>query len=270
LSKSESPQLELTEADHVAVVTFNNPGRANSLSNQTLGESLPRLLTALGGDAEVRAVVLTGAGGAFCAGSELDADGFSGTSPAQTIALLRRAHRSVDIIRAMRKPCLAAVNGAAIGAGLGLALACDVRIASPSSRFGTPYVRMGLTPDMGTSFLLREIAGLANALELVMTGRVIRADAARAMGLVSRIVDDPLTDALTVAGEIARHPAAAVLGARALVLESARRGLEWSLSCGEPQAFAAAFHDEEFQDQFATYRAGLGSGTRHQGGRDGE
>jgi hypothetical protein len=87
---------------------------------------------------------------------------------------------------------------------------------------------------------------------------------------VSRIVDDPLTDALTVAGEIARHPAAAVLGARALVLESARRGLEWSLSCGEPQAFAAAFHDEEFQDQFATYRAGLGSGTRHQGGRDGE
>lgn len=112
------PQLELREVDRVAVVTFNNPSRANSLSNQTLGESLPRLLTALGGNADVRAVVITGAGRAFCAGSELDADGFSDTSPAQTICLLRRAHRSVDIIRAMHKPCIAAVNGAAIGAGL--------------------------------------------------------------------------------------------------------------------------------------------------------
>jgi enoyl-CoA hydratase/carnithine racemase len=265
-----SPQLEMHEVDRVAVVTFNNPGRANALSNQTLGESLPRLLTALGGDPDVRAVVITGAGGAFCAGSELDADGFSDTRPAQTIALLRRAHRTIGIIRAMRKPCLAAVNGAAIGAGLGLALACDIRIASPSSRFGTPYVRMGLTPDMGTSFLLREVVGLANALELVMTGRAVDAGAARAMGMVSRIVDDPLTEALTLAGEIARHPPAAVLAARALVLESARRGLEWSLTCGEPQAFAATFHDEEFSAQFASYRAGLSSRTPRTGARDGE
>jgi enoyl-CoA hydratase/carnithine racemase len=264
-----SPQLELHQVDRVAVVTFSNPSRANSLSNQTLGESLPRLLTALGGDPGVRAIVITGAGGAFCAGSELDADGFSDTRPAQTIALLRQAHRSIGIIRAMRKPCLAAVNGAAIGAGLGLALACDIRIASPSSRFGTPYVRMGLTPDMGTSFLLREVVGVANALELVMTGRAVTADAASAMGMVSRVVDDPLAETLTLASEIASNPPGAVLGARALVLESARRGLEWSLSCGEPQAFAAAFHHDEFQEQFATYRAGLTSRAPNPGGRDG-
>lgn len=265
-----SPQLELHALDGVAVVTLNNPGRANSLSNQTLGEHLPGLLTTLGGDPDVRAIVLTGAGGAFCAGSELDADGFSDTRPAQTIALLRRAHRSIAIIRALRKPCLAAVNGAAIGAGLGLALACDIRIASPSGRFGTPYVRMGLTPDMGTSFLLRELVGVAHALELVMTGRAITADAALAMGMVSRIADDPLSEALTLATEIARHPPAAVLAARALVLESAHRGLEWSLSCGEPQAFAATFHSEGFAEQFASYRAGLSSRTPRTRGRVGE
>jgi 2-(1,2-epoxy-1,2-dihydrophenyl)acetyl-CoA isomerase len=267
---SVSPQLECHEVDRIAVVTLNNPGRANSLSNQTLGESLPRLLTALSGDTGVRAVVITGAGGAFCAGSELDADGFSDTDPAQTISLLRRAHRSVDIIRAMRKPCLAAVNGAAIGAGLGLALACDIRIASRSSKFGTPYVRMGLTPDMGTSFLLREVVGLANALELVMTGQVIAADAACAMGLVSRITDDPLTETLALASQIARNPPGAVAGARALVMESARRGLEWSLSCGEPQAFAGAFHHDEFRDQFARYQIGLASRARDTGGTDGQ
>jgi enoyl-CoA hydratase/carnithine racemase len=265
-----SPQLELHAVDGVAVVTLSNPSRANSLSNQTLGEHLPRLLTTLGGDPDVLAIVITGAGDVFCAGSELDADGFSDTRPAQTIALLRRAHRSIAIIRALRKPCLAAVNGAAIGAGLGLALACDIRIASPSGRFGTPYVRMGLTPDMGTSFLLREVVGVAHALELVMTGRAITADAALAMGMVSRIADDPLTEALTLATEIARHPPAAVLAARALVLESARRGLEWSLSCGEPQAFAATFHDEEFAEQFASYRAGFSSRTPRTGGRVGE
>ena len=209
-SSGEFPQLDLRAVDSVAVVTFNNPRRANSLSNQTIGESLPRLLAALSGDTGVRAVVITGTGGAFCAGSELDADGFSDTKPAQTISLLRRAHRSIDIIRSMRKPCIAAVNGAAIGAGLGLALACDIRIASRSSKFGAPYVHMGLTPDMGTSFLLREVVGLANALELVMTGQVIRADAAYAMGMVSRIADDPLTEALALASQIAGNPPAAV------------------------------------------------------------
>jgi enoyl-CoA hydratase/carnithine racemase len=270
LSKSQFAQLESRQTGQVAVVTFSNPGRANSLSNQTLGEDLPRLLTTLGGDDEVRAVVFTGAGDGFCAGSELDADGFSDTRPAHTIGLLRSAHRSIAIIRAMPKPCIAAVNGAAIGAGLGLALACDVRIASRSSRFGTPYARMGLTPDMGVSFLLREVAGLANALELVMTGQLVNADAARAMGIVSRVVSDPLTEALALASKIAGNPPAAVLGARALVLESARRGLEWSLSCGEPQAFAATFHHDQFREQFAAYRAGLAARARDRGAADGQ
>ncbi len=266
ISPSPPSQLELRTADGVAVVTFSNPGRANSLSNQTAGEDLPRLLTELSHDPGVRAIVLTGAGAAFCAGSELDADGFSETRHEATISLLRRAHRTVDIIRAMRKPSIAAVNGAAIGAGLGLALACDIRISSPAGRFGSPYVRMGLTPDMGTSFLLREIVGLANALELVLSGRTIGAEAARAMGMVSRIVDDPLAEALALAAEIAGNPASAVASARAMVLESARRGLGWSLSCAEPQEFAGAFHHDEFQDHFATYRAGLAARTREPGG----
>lgn len=256
-SAATSPQLDLRTVGQAAVVTFSNPSQANALSNQTLGESLPRLLAALGSDPGVRAVVLTGAGAAFCAGTELDADGFAHTRPEQTIALLRSAHRSVESIRALGKPCLAAVNGAAIGAGLGLALACDVRIASPAGRFGAPYVRMGLTPDMGTTFLLREVAGLANALDLVMTGRIISAATAREMGMVSRLADDPLAEALALAGQMTGNPPAALASARAMVLESARRGLEWSLSCGEPQEFAAAFHHQDFHGHFARYRAEL-------------
>jgi 2-(1,2-epoxy-1,2-dihydrophenyl)acetyl-CoA isomerase len=267
-SPSVSSQLDLRTAGGVAVVTFSNPGRANSLSNQTAGEDLPRLLAGLSGDPEVRAVVLTGAGDAFCAGSELDADGFSETRHEATISLLRRAHRNVDILRGMRKPSIAAVNGAAIGAGLGLALACDIRISSPAGRFGSPYVRMGLTPDMGTSFLLREVVGLSHALELVLSGRTISADAACSMGMVSRIADDPLAEAMALAAEIAGNPATAVASARAMVLESARRGLGWSLSCAEPQEFAGAFHHDEFQSHFAAYRAGLATRSRDAGGRD--
>ena len=259
---SSESQLELRTADGIALVTLANPGRANSLSNQTFGESLPNLLTDLSHDPGVRVVVLTGAGAAFCAGTELDADGFSETRHERTISLLRRAHRNVEILRAMPKPSIAAVNGPAIGAGLGLALACDIRIASPAGRFGSPYVRMGLTPDMGTSFLLREVAGLSHALELTLTGRIINADAACAMGLVSRIADDPLAEAMTLAAEIARNPAAAVSSARAMVIESARRGLAWSLACAEPQEFAGAFHDDEFPGHFAAYRAALAARSR--------
>ena len=265
---SNESQLDLRTDGGIAVVTLTNPGRANALSNQTFGESLPRLLTDLGNDPEVRAVVLTGAGTAFCAGTELDADGFSETRHEHTIALLRRAHRNVGILRAMPKPSIAAVNGPAIGAGLGLALACDIRIASPAGRFGSPYVRMGLTPDMGTSFLLREVVGLSHALELTLTGRIIDAEAACALGLVSRLSDDPLAEAMNLATEIARNPAATVSSARAMVIESARRGLAWSLLCAEPQEFAGAFHHDEFADHFAAYLASLAARAAGQGGPD--
>jgi enoyl-CoA hydratase/carnithine racemase len=251
-------QLCVEVTDGIATVTLSNPGRANALSNQTFRHDLPALLEELGSNPGLRALVITGDDGAFCAGSELDADGFGGEVTHQdTVELLRDSHRSVESLRSLSVPSIAAIDGVAIGAGLGLAAACDLRVCSSRARFGAPYVRMGLTPDMGLSALLPELIGTAAALELTLTGRLIGAENAVGLGLVSRIVEDPLADALELARAIAANPPMAVSATRRLVRAGTLGEVSESLFEAEPRAFADALHGEEFEKQFAAYRAGL-------------
>ena len=194
----------------VTVVTLNRPDRLNAMSYELVAE-LHAAFDAIGRDRSTRVVVLTGAGRGFCAGLDLKdgasipeaADGRgrveAGMATQQHIATL------VPHMRGLRQPIIAAVNGPAAGGGLALALASDVRLAAPEARFNVAFVRLGLSGcDIGVSWLLPRLIGASRAFELMLTGRLIDADEAERLGLVSRVVrDGSVVDAaLDVADEI--------------------------------------------------------------------
>lgn len=175
--------------DGILLVTLSRPDRLNALTFRMFAE-LRRLCDDVAADEAVRVVVLTGAGRAFCAGLDLDD---AATLPDLTTAEMVRGQDSwADAITAFRRlpqPVVAAVNGAAAGAGFSLALAADVRLASPAARFNAAFVKIGLTGgDCGSSWALPRIVGLGHASEILLTGRMVGADEAAAIGLVNRVV----------------------------------------------------------------------------------
>ncbi len=197
--------------DGVAVLTMNRPARLNALSRPMLDamcEALPRLAES----PEVGAVVLTGAGRAFCAGGDVKAMAEAAEAGAATLEERAQALRSrMEVSRwlhEMPKPTIAMVRGAAAGAGLALALACDLRLAGDGARFGTAFARVGYPGDFGGSFFLTKLVGTAKARELYLTADIVDAAQALAIGLVSRIVRDARLEAetLALAGRLARGP----------------------------------------------------------------
>lgn len=195
----------------VAVVTLNRPERMNSMSFDVM-VPLRDALRAVSDDNAVRVVVLTGAGGGFCSGADQSGErgrmpNTGGLTPA-TVAL--RAMELLDdvvlTLRRMHQPVIAAVNGPAIGGGLCLALACDIRVAADSAYFRAAGINNGLTAsELGLSYLLPRAIGSSRAAELMLTGRDLGADEAAAIGLVSRVVptEELLDSALASAGQVA-------------------------------------------------------------------
>ena len=201
------PSSSTAPADGITRLTLNRPSRLNALTYE-LVEQLHSTLDKIDRDHSCRVVVLTGAGRGFCAG--LDLTGFGkvpGTEeqgrPQTGMATQQFIASLVPRMRDLRQPIIAAINGAAAGGGLALALASDVRICSPEAKFGTAFVRLGLSGcDIGVSWLLPRLIGASRSHELLLTGRVIDAQEADRIGLVSRIEDDVMAAALRVAGEI--------------------------------------------------------------------
>ena len=193
----------------VTVVTLNRPERLNAMDHE-LVHDLHGVLDDLRADRSCRVVVLTGAGRGFCSGLDLSGTfqvpGTEGLGRVQAgMATQQMIASLVPKMRSLRQPVIAAVNGAAAGGGLALALASDVRLAAPSARFNVAFVRIGLSGcDIGVSWLLPRLIGASRAFELLLTGRIIDAAEADRIGLVSRVVEDrPVLDAaLEVAGEI--------------------------------------------------------------------
>jgi enoyl-CoA hydratase/carnithine racemase len=203
----------------VLVATLNRPDRLNSMT-PTMFDEFERMALGLR-DADLRALIMTGAGRAFCAGFDLDmADELSGLSPLAMLGRQERAARSLAAIRSLPMPVIAAVNGAAAGGGLALALAADIRIGSPAARFNAAFVRIGLSAgDLGTSWLLPRLIGPARAAEFAYTGRFIESEEAEQIGLLNRVVpaESLLDEALALAGQIAANsPAGVQLSKRAL------------------------------------------------------
>jgi 2-(1,2-epoxy-1,2-dihydrophenyl)acetyl-CoA isomerase len=168
----------------VLTITLNRPDKLNALDASV--HSGLRAALAEAQDPEVRAVVLTGAGRGFCVGQDLTE--FAGT-PNISDALRGRYHPNIIAIRRLEKPVLAAVNGVAAGAGLSLACACDVRIASADAVFVPGFIGIGLVPDAGGAYFLERLLGTPRAFELMASGRRLSAEQALAWGLVSEVVE---------------------------------------------------------------------------------
>lgn len=185
----EHLRLERTD-DGVAVLTLDNPDQRNAMSDR-MTASWVAALDELAGDPSVRVVVVTGEGSAFCSGGDTS---WIASEPDATVDELRTRmmpfYRAWLSIRRLEVPTIAAVNGHAIGAGLCLALACDLRYAAAGARLGVPFVRLGMHAGMGGTHLLPEVVGEAHAKDLLLTGRVVDADEALRIGLVSRVHPD--------------------------------------------------------------------------------
>jgi enoyl-CoA hydratase/carnithine racemase len=212
----------------IAVLTINRPRRGNSLDSQTLAE-LHCILDYLNGDPTLRAVVVTGAESIFCAGADIKAQpedftdydatpfaslqGRATSAAAITLSAQELMASAFEKIHRLRQPVIAAVNGAAVGGGFALALACDIRYATPDATFGAVFIRHGVSAcDMGTSYHLPRLVGASRAAELMLTGRVFGADEAADIGLVLDIVDANIVveRAVDKAREIACHSPLAV------------------------------------------------------------
>jgi enoyl-CoA hydratase/carnithine racemase len=207
--------------DGIATLTLNRPDRLNALGG-TLREDLLDAITRAAADPEVRVMVVTGAGKGFCAGGDVKAMNEANEGQ-RTRPLLEKIAPSRDrtlfALRDAPQPVIAAVNGAAAGAGMNLALACDIRIASIAAKFSQAFVRRGLHPDWGGTYFLPRVVGMAKACELVFTGDVIDAQEALKLGLVSKLVapEQLMPAAYDLARKIAAGPPVAVrLAKRAL------------------------------------------------------
>ncbi|HYB42905.1 MAG TPA: enoyl-CoA hydratase [Candidatus Methylomirabilis sp.] len=197
--------------DGVAVLTLNRPDRLNAMS-RTMLDGLMEALPRLAGEPDIGAVVLTGAGRAFCAGGDVKAmaegNEMAGTTMEERAQGLRGRMEVSRWLHEMPKPTIAMVRGAAAGAGLSLALACDLRLAGDSARFGTAFARVGYSGDFGGSFFLTQLVGTAKARELYFTADLVDAPQALALGLVNRVIPDARLEEETVAlaSRLARGP----------------------------------------------------------------
>jgi 2-(1,2-epoxy-1,2-dihydrophenyl)acetyl-CoA isomerase len=194
-------------ADGVATITFNRPEVRNAF-NDRMAEEMQTALRSAERDAAVRCLLITGAGAGFCAGQDLASLRDRGEAISFRDHLQRAYNPIVAKLASIEKPVVAAVNGAAAGAGWGIALACDVRYASESAKFRLAFIGIGLAPDSGTSFFLPRIMGLGRALELAYTNELIDAPTALAVGLVNRVVpaDQLMPVTLELAQKLARAP----------------------------------------------------------------
>lgn len=218
--QNPTPHLRLERpADGVALLTLANPDQRNAMSD-AMTDSWTRAVDELSVDRSVRAVVVTGEGSAFCSGG--DTSWLAGEPDAGVDHLRRRMlpfYRAWLSIRRLEVPTIAAVNGAAIGAGLCLALACDLRYAARGAKMGVPFVKLGLHPGMAGTHLLPRVVGAAHARDLMLTGRLVDADEALRLGLVSRVIEPAafLEECLdTAAGIAATAPVASRLTTLAL------------------------------------------------------
>lgn len=217
----------------VARITLNRPDRLNAMTTRTSDE-LADALTELGGDPDVRCIVITGEGRGFSAGQDLtEFQSEYETGRERDIESHLRATYNRLVLQVVEtpKPVIAEVNGVAAGAGLSLALACDLRMASDAAKFTLAFVKIGLIPDSGATWLLARIVGYARALELAITGGLIDAQRALEIGLVHRVVaGDSLRDEVdTLATQLASLPTRAIAETKLLFRENQRGTLAEAL-----------------------------------------
>ncbi len=252
---SHSPQAAaplVLEVHHGAVttLTLNRPDRLNALNNH-LSNSLNEALTRIADDSSTHVVILTGAGRAFCAGGDLSAigKGRERNDASELAPILRSGMQAVLKMRTMPQPVIAAVNGPAAGAGMNLALAADIRIASEDAVFGQNFAKVGLFPDYGGTYFLPQLVGPSIAAEMFYLGDMIDANTAHRLGIVNHIVpgDNLEAEVRALADKIAAGPQVAIRAVKRTLfardhqalVEALEREVEYQLEC---------FHSQDCQE----------------------
>lgn len=253
-STDDAPIL-LRRSGSVAWLTFNRPHVANAI-DAPLAAAFRETIAELNQDRDVRALVLCGAGKAFCAGGDLkrfaqEADG----APHYIERLIHDFHIGLETLADFHAPVVAAVNGAAAGAGLGLALSADIVIAGEGSRFVMAYTRAGLTPDGGTSWILPHLVGLRRALELTLMNRPLSASEAMDFGMISEVVPDADVEqrAGSIADSFATGPTAAFATARRLLRQALRSDYACHLKA-EAESIVGSFRTDDGQEGVRAFR----------------
>lgn len=243
--------LTLTHEAAVATITLTRPEKRNAISTQMIEELLGALAEIESTSA--RAVIITGSGSAFCSGMDLDAlKNLAQQSPIQNLEDSRRMAKMFRRIWSYPKPLIAAVNGAAIAGGCGIATLCDFTIAVPEAKFGYTEVRIGFIPAIVSVFLIRQI-GEKRARDLLLTGRILTAEEAKQFGLVNHLVEPAkLMDA-------ARIYAAALIESSPSSIERAKRLLTESVAAEVDAALARAVAENASIRATADFREGLAS-----------
>ncbi len=229
---STGPVLLETKQEGIVTLVMNRPDRMNALNNE-LATALNATLDRIAQDEAVHVVVLTGAGRAFCAGGDLALIGKGReTGNSQSLEpLLRAGMQSVLKIRTMPQPVIAAVNGAAAGAGMNIALAADIRIAAEEAAFGENFAKVGLFPDYGGTYFLPQLVGPAKAAELFYTGDMIDAKTALSLGIVNQVFPGAALEGeiLRLARKIAQGPQVAIRAVKSVIFGKEKKALEEAL-----------------------------------------
>lgn len=251
----ESSQVLVETSGGVQTITLNQPARFNALSKVMSAELAAALRTAER-DASVRVIVLTGAGKAFCSGADITEFNVAG-EPLDPGQHLRTGLNPLTLrMRSMEKPVLAAINGVAAGAGLSLALACDLRYAAESTRLVVAFVKIGLVPDAGCLYFLPRLVGPGKALEMSWTGDPMGAAEAHALGLVNQVLPDDqvLAHTQAVAAKLACGPAATLGLIKRAINQSHELPLERVLDLEANYQTIAARHPN-FAEGVAAFKA---------------
>ncbi|HEY7295778.1 MAG TPA: enoyl-CoA hydratase-related protein [Dehalococcoidia bacterium] len=249
----EYSAIVFEQADGVATITLNRPEAFNSL-NMAMAQELFDAAHRCDAEPAIRAVLITGAGRAFCGGGDLKSFAAQSDVPSHLKQLTTYLHGAVSRMARSEKPTIAAVNGAAAGAGFSLMLACDLALASQSARFTMAYTKAGLSPDGSSSFYLPRIVGMRRALELTLTNRVLSAEEALDWGIVCRVVPDAelVSEARTLAAELAAGATLAFGKAKELLRGSFSESLETQME-NETQAIAALARTADYREGSAAF-----------------
>lgn len=245
--------VQLEKQNAVGLLRFNRPATLNAFDDEMVQE-IPAALRELLTDDEVRVIILTGNGKGFCAGADVKYLNMLATEKdlERGKVLVTTGSEVVEMIHRADKPVLAALNGAAVGGGAGLALACDMRLMAQSASLSFAFIRIGLHPDLGCTYFLPRLVGQAKAAELFMTGRTISANEALALGLTNHVVaeEELMPQALRLASEVAERSSVALR----LIKEGLRQTLAQSLatmlkfeSDGQKQCFESCEAQERIQ-----------------------
>lgn len=256
----EAMKLDIQEG--VATITLNRPDKLNALNSVLLRE-LCETVDELRKNDEAKVVVLTGAGRGFCSGADLGSRSRDSVFKDRDIQRntveqpLGRYGILTQAINEFPKPTIAAVNGVAAGAGMALALGCDVRIAADNARFSAVSIKRGLVPDCGTTYYLPRLVGVAKALEIMWTGNTVDAKEAERIGLVSRLVPaaNLLEEVRTFASQLAQSPSIAIEIIKRMTYEGLKVGSIATQLSWEDSAAYICVHTEDFEEGVNSFMA---------------